>query len=283
MATKPTENPAWATGTNYAIGPRIGYPNKVLPTSGKILDGFRPREKPNAQLWNWILNNHGKWLTYLKDGAFSGDHSIDGDLDVTGDVSADGNASFGGTLAVDDNTTVGGTLGVTGLVTAQAGVTAIPGQSFQVSGGGDYYDLGGQPWVLSGIEAVGDAITYDHGVSGATGDFVESTGGGWIRWRLPLQPGDRIGPSFTFAVWGDGVADVTAANLIKITAAGSTTTLASTAANNPTNTWTDVTTSVVQTAAATVGTGEHIYFEVQCNAAGLAFNALRGTKSRPHP
>lgn len=57
----------WASNSLYSGGPGNGRPTKVLPSAGKVAQGWEPTEKPGPQHVNAVLNNHGQWLNYLKD------------------------------------------------------------------------------------------------------------------------------------------------------------------------------------------------------------------------
>lgn len=76
----PSDLPDWATDPNFPAGtdPWSGQPNKVMPSGGRIAEGFDPLERPPAEWFNWILNNHGAWIDFLKTSNFYGDGS-DGD------------------------------------------------------------------------------------------------------------------------------------------------------------------------------------------------------------
>jgi hypothetical protein len=45
-----------------------GRPNKILPNSTIRNEGFLPNTGLAAQNFNYIANNHGEWINFLKDG-----------------------------------------------------------------------------------------------------------------------------------------------------------------------------------------------------------------------
>jgi hypothetical protein len=65
--SRPTDDPQWATNTNYGFGPYPGQPNKARPASGVIAEGFDPGVGVPAEWLNYLANNHGSYLKYLDD------------------------------------------------------------------------------------------------------------------------------------------------------------------------------------------------------------------------
>lgn len=80
MSTKPTILPEWNTGGT----------NRTAPSPTRKLLGFLLGERPPSGYFNELFFRTYKWLEYLKDGAFSGNHSITGDLNVTGALTGTG-------------------------------------------------------------------------------------------------------------------------------------------------------------------------------------------------
>lgn len=72
---KPTKIPTWATGGSAEV---------VEPPSGKKALGYRAGERPVHGYENWLAKTVGEWLQYLNDATLDGDHTIDGNLQVTG-------------------------------------------------------------------------------------------------------------------------------------------------------------------------------------------------------
>ena len=65
MAEKPSSLPKWATNENYAGGPDIGTPTKVVPPAGRLSDGWRSTDRAPAQHWNWLANLQNLWIEWL--------------------------------------------------------------------------------------------------------------------------------------------------------------------------------------------------------------------------
>lgn len=76
MSTKPTVIPNFATATS----------NIVTPSAGEQLAGWQRGAVAPSAVMNWLHRHTAAWCQYLSDGAFSGDHSIDGDLAVSGTI-----------------------------------------------------------------------------------------------------------------------------------------------------------------------------------------------------
>lgn len=64
--TKPTEDPTWATDTNYTADgdPWSGSPTKVTPSLSRRKEGAEPDTFP-AQWYNYTQNAHGKHIEYI--------------------------------------------------------------------------------------------------------------------------------------------------------------------------------------------------------------------------
>jgi hypothetical protein len=191
MATKPTILPEWNTDNV----------NRTPPSVAKKALGWILGERPAGGYFNWLAYYTYEWLLYLKEGALEGDHSIDGDLDITGDLSADGSATVGGDLHVTGDTTHGDKVlnldFVNGLKTGT--------------------------WQI-------DAITFALEVVG---------GAGTITVTLPLHEGDRA-KSCVVARYGNGVNDIQV-TAYTIDAAGDQTILDTETTAAPASSWADTT------------------------------------------
>lgn len=55
-----------ATDGYYTNGPFPGYANKQIPSSGIQAEGFLPGMEVPAENANYVLNNHGEWIEYLR-------------------------------------------------------------------------------------------------------------------------------------------------------------------------------------------------------------------------
>lgn len=76
MSAKPSKVPVWGTD---------GL-NNTEPSAGKKALGWVRGEKPASSYLQWTQRLTGDWLQYLSDGAFTGNHTITGDLAVTGTI-----------------------------------------------------------------------------------------------------------------------------------------------------------------------------------------------------
>lgn len=92
---KPTYGPLWATSGD-----------RVPPTSGKRASGFKPSERPAAQLVNDILGNLGDWIAWLEDGSDDITTLYDISQSRVGNwlpTNGAGGANPGNSLAADDS------------------------------------------------------------------------------------------------------------------------------------------------------------------------------------
>lgn len=71
----PTVSPVWATNTNYSAGTYAGQTNKSAPPAGNVAEGFNAGYGLPAEWLNYMLNNHGSWLTWLNQAALSSSRS----------------------------------------------------------------------------------------------------------------------------------------------------------------------------------------------------------------
>jgi hypothetical protein len=94
MATKPASGTArWGElvdGTPAA--------NLSTPSAGQRNTGWTNGQVPPSGVQNSWQNEVYAYLKYLHDGAFSGNHNIDGNLDLTGTVTADDDIIAGGDI-----------------------------------------------------------------------------------------------------------------------------------------------------------------------------------------
>ncbi len=122
-----------------------------------------------------------------------------------------------------------------------------------------------------GMSASGNAAwTYGPG-------YVLCIVSGLLMVPIALCEGERI-KSVTFAVYGDGVADITTATVYKADTVGGFTSIgAAGAITNPPAVWTDHTIDVTDT---TLAAGLSLYFQVDA-APNIQIGALRVTYDRP--
>ena len=82
---KPSALPTWNTsGTN-----------RTEPSPTDKAAGWGLNSDGVSSWMNWWMHTAYLWAAYVDSGALEGDHSIDGNLDVTGDVRANGDLKFG--------------------------------------------------------------------------------------------------------------------------------------------------------------------------------------------
>ncbi len=79
MSSKPATLPAWCTDNV----------NMTAPDAGRQTTGWNNQDDGISDWDNWKSFWAYKWCEYLRDGALSGDHSIDGALDVIGETTLD--------------------------------------------------------------------------------------------------------------------------------------------------------------------------------------------------
>lgn len=92
MATKPTETLNFEPpDTSGAITITVAVP------TDKQAAGFLPAEKPPGQYFNWLFRTLSRLYNYVKDGNFTGNHTITGTLGVTGLISSAGGVALTGT------------------------------------------------------------------------------------------------------------------------------------------------------------------------------------------
>lgn len=66
--SRPAISADWATNTNYATGPDIGTPTKVVPSAGRFQDGWRNTDVPPAQEQNYWQGLVGDWINWFDSG-----------------------------------------------------------------------------------------------------------------------------------------------------------------------------------------------------------------------
>lgn len=172
MAAKPTKLPRWGDVSG----------DIVEPSSGKKDVGWVDEEKPPAQFFNWLLDLIFQWTDYLNDGALTGNHSIDGNLDITtGSVDI-----VNGNLDITD-----GDLDVAGTALVASHIESTTGK-VKTSESGIRHAA--RTIFLAAAAGQGDT-------TGTPADFT--TSGNISRWQttasineinfpIPVQPGDRI-------------------------------------------------------------------------------------------
>ena len=152
MATKPSGIPGWVP-----TGADV-----VVPSAGEKTSGFQGTQRPPAQYVNWFWELSNQWMDYLNDGDFQG-------------------------AATFDNT-----LNVTGLITADAGVTATSGQSITVSGAAGRFKHGEFTKVLGPSIWYGD-VTGTVYISGTVPSAAEQViAASDSEASIPLDIGERI-------------------------------------------------------------------------------------------
>lgn len=197
MATKPTETLNFEpSGTAVVAVP-----------SGKQTAGFLPGEKPPAQYLNWLFRTFSRLYNYVKDGQFTGNHTIDGTLSTTGAFTSGGLVTASGGVAVPtaQAVTLSGTTTLTvgtgavafgGLLSANAGITT---QSLTLTGT-DTLKHPNRELVISAsaFRASASATTcvYESFTSTSpTNTYTETwrfgTAGSVVT-QLPLRVGDRV-------------------------------------------------------------------------------------------
>jgi len=108
--------------------------------------------------------------------------------------------------------------------------------------------------------------------------YMLSAAAGALYIPIPLITGDRI-KEVTFALYGDGAADLTSSYIKKLTSAGVLTDISpSFAQTNPAAAWADVVCGVTDT---TLAAGDSIFAYLTCNAAALRVGALRCLADHP--
>lgn len=173
--------------------------------------------------------------------------------------------------ALTFSNTVASAATFSGLITASAGVTAAANQHVTVSGTGEYKhgDV-----VLNIPANAATGLSNCAYVSG-TGSITFSAGGG-MTFAIPLKQGDRI-KTITYSRSGDGVADITNAQVSHWTNAGVLMAIGTTSETNP-GARADTTINVTDT---TLAAGDTLLFELAANAANILIYNLRVTYDRP--
>lgn len=65
MATRPTNDLLVWANTDVNL-PNLAGPNKTEPSADLVAKGWDFKQKPSADEFNYILNNLGEWVEYLK-------------------------------------------------------------------------------------------------------------------------------------------------------------------------------------------------------------------------
>lgn len=176
MATKPTETLNFEpSGTAVVAVP-----------SGKQTAGFLPGEKPPAQYLNWLFRTFSRLYNYVKDGQFTGNHTITGNLSVTGSVAlGDATAdehTVNGTVSFADPVTLGAASSVGRLILKTSSVSVVAADNNDLNVGDGVLILPISPGagtVLNGFAGGVDGrllIVFRASASGATQITHESTG-----------------------------------------------------------------------------------------------------------
>lgn len=192
----------------------------------------------------------------------------------TGAPAANNNPVFmdaTGVLTVPDAPTFAG------LVTLAAGATASANQHITVSGTGDIKH-GDRTLIFQGCAGVSQNIANIIYLGG--GAIASNTGAATFYFAVPLRTGDRV-KSLTFARFGNAAANITAVNLVRVSAsaAGTSTNIATGSVATPAAAWNDTTITVGSPAALVAG--DAVYIEVICDAASIRVNNLRVVYDRP--
>lgn len=109
MSAKPGSVPRWADVAGLIS----------VPPAGKLNVGYINGERPPAGYENWLRNLTYQWLQYLSDGNLTGAHTFGSTVGITGLLTA-------------------AAITASGLITANAGVTAGANQNVAVSGTGRF-------------------------------------------------------------------------------------------------------------------------------------------------
>lgn len=192
MATKPNENLNFETTAVVAIPP------------GKQTTGFLPGERPPAQYFNWLFRTMSRMYNYVKDGAFTGNHSIDGNLSVTGSVTlgnapadvhtVNGSTAFADPVSFANPVTMAAaaTIGRLVLKTVSVNVVAADNNDLDVGDGVVVLPISpGAGAVLTGFSGGVPGrilIVFRSSASGATAVAHERTSSSAAN-RLTLNPG----------------------------------------------------------------------------------------------
>lgn len=164
-----------------------------------------------------------------------------------------------------------------GLLEARGGVSVPTAQNITLAGTADVKH-GDRVLTLSAAMLIGAGNGSAMNLQSAPIRQVFGAAG-TVMWALPLKEGDRI-KSITTSLKGDGAVDLTAYQVIKTSAAGADTALASdVGVNNVSSSWHDQTLDI--SPDYTLGAGEAITVLIQPNATGLEVGNLRITFDRP--
>ncbi len=158
-----------------------------------------------------------------------------------------------------------------GAVSVGGSITMASGDSVTVSGAGRFKhgDL------VKSHPAIACAI--DSNFLRTSSGYIVSTGIGAVYLPIVLNEGERI-KSVTFAVYGDGSADLSY-DFYTVTAAGVQTSIGPAGTvTNPPAAWADTTVDVTDT---TVASGMSIYAAFLSNAANIRIGNIRVTYDRP--
>ena len=269
MSTKPATIPTWAVDANYTGGDEAGTDTKTDPGSSRRNEGWEPGSRPPAQFFNWWQNLVGQWTEYVNDGVFEGPIQIAGDLDVTDDLSVGDELQVGGECTIGAKLTVSGDFELEGNDYHGDRVLNIPGSA------GITKSASERDYEFFGYTASIDIKT------------LPATSNTTVTWPIPLRVGDRI-KSVTFRVLSinTGIAgEILAADIARINADGSATSMGSTTATPSTVSVSSVT---VDTTDTVLGANQHFFAglvmsPVQDNETGMRVYGVDVTYDRPAP
>jgi hypothetical protein len=191
MAKPGTAPKAWATGTNYTVGPRIGTPTKAIYTSTEETDGWRPDQKPPAQWQNFWQNEVYQWLLWVNDGS----SAADADAHIVETTSTGFVQLVGGFFGPPAS-------GVSVTVTGNSGSAASEFQGGAGQVAGDFTGGTGASGITSTGNGSGAGIA---GTGGATGVGVSGIGFGGQPAILGVAATSGAGGNFTGGPTGPGV------------------------------------------------------------------------------
>lgn len=157
----------------------------------------------------------------------------------------------------------------TGLVTADAGVTAAADQHVTVSGTGRFKH--------------GELVRAFNGTNGSgtnwavnNNGYMLSSGAGTLIVHLPFDVGERV-KSISFQIFGDGSADLTT-NVWELSTAMAALSIGTDTTSNQAASWSTVTIDVTDSTVTSPG---GIFLEFIASAANLRIGAIMATYDRP--
>lgn len=258
---KPTAPAVWAVDTSYIGGDEDGEDTKVESIEGAT-QGWRPGAIPPAEYYNHWQNNVGKWTEYLDDGVFENDIEIANPHKLTmagGDIKIDpaGMVFPGGTSTVQ--VSVDGNVGANDYKHGLR-VRNFPG-SLVIA-------------IVDGTSAPSTAVIYPNAGYLAA---IRSDGAVDLHMPLTFDVGDRM-TSLTWRIKGDGVVDITNADIGYIDSAGVEHSLGASSAANVSSA---VQTLTVNVTDHVLASGEQFFCQLLVNNASLTLYGVEVTYDRP--